>query len=38
MPPYTPKVISNTDLTDIRAYLASIPEPQPSKNIPLLNQ
>ena len=38
MPPYTAKVISDGDLADIRAYLASILEPQPAKNIPLLNQ
>ena len=38
MPPYTVKVVSDADLADIRAYLASIPEPPPAKNIPLLNQ
>jgi ubiquinol-cytochrome c reductase cytochrome c subunit len=38
MPPYTAKVVSDADLADIRAYLASIPEPPPAKNIPLLNQ
>lgn len=38
MPPYTAKVVSDAELADIRAYLASIPEPQSSKNIPLLNQ
>jgi len=38
MPPYTAKVISDAELADIRAYLASIPEPPPAKNIPLLNQ
>ena len=38
MPPYTSKVISDAELADIRAYLASIPEPPPAKNIPLLNQ
>jgi mono/diheme cytochrome c family protein len=38
MPPYTSKVVSDTELADIRAYLASIPEPPPAKNIPLLNQ
>ena len=30
MPPYTSKVVSDADLADIRAYLASIPEPPPS--------
>lgn len=38
MPPYTAKVVSDADLADIRAYLVSIPEPPPAKNIPLLNQ
>ena len=38
MPPYTAKVISDAELADIRAYLASIPEPPPAKNIPFLNQ
>src|ERR1700732_4954749 len=27
MPPYTGKVVSDAELADIRAYLASIPEP-----------
>ena len=38
MPPYTAKVVSDAELGDIRAYLATIPEPLPAKNIPLLNQ
>lgn len=38
MPPYTGKVVSDADLRDIRAYLASIPQPPPAKNIPLLSQ
>lgn len=38
MPPYTAKVVSDAELADIRAYLATIPEPSPAKNIPLLNQ
>jgi len=38
MPPYTVKVVSDAELADIRAYLASIPDPPPSKSIPLLNQ
>src|ERR1700732_1235222 len=38
MPPYTASVVSDADLADIRAYLASIPDPPPAKNIPLLNQ
>jgi mono/diheme cytochrome c family protein len=38
MPPYTSKVVSDSDIADIYAYLQSIPAPTPSKNIPLLNQ
>jgi ubiquinol-cytochrome c reductase cytochrome c subunit len=38
MPPYTAKVVTDAELVDIRAYLVSIPAPQPVKNIPLLNQ
>ncbi len=38
MPPYTAKVLSDAELTDIRAYLASVPAPKPVKDIPLLNQ
>ena len=38
MPPYTAKVVSDAELADIRAYLASIPEPPPAKSVPLLNQ
>jgi mono/diheme cytochrome c family protein len=38
MPPYSAKVISNAELTDIRAYLASVKAPPPLKEIPLLNQ
>jgi len=38
MPPYTNKVVSDAELADIRAYLASIADPPPAKNIPLLNQ
>src|SRR5712692_1647335 len=34
MPPFTAKVVSDADLTDIRAYLASIPAPPPLKDIP----
>ena len=34
MPPYTDKVISDAQLVDIRAFLASVPEPP--KDIPLL--
>ncbi len=38
MPPYTNKVVSDAELTDIRAFLASLPEPPPLKSIPILNQ
>src|SRR3954452_12394575 len=38
MPPYTSKVISDAELTDIRAFLESLPAPPPLKSIPLLNQ
>jgi mono/diheme cytochrome c family protein len=38
MPPYTAKVASDAELTDIRAFLAAIPEPPPLKSIPMLNQ
>jgi ubiquinol-cytochrome c reductase cytochrome c subunit len=34
MPPYSAKVMSNAEVADIRAYLATIPEPP--KDIPLL--
>ena len=38
MPPVTPKVVSDADLADIYAFLETIPEPKPAKDIPLLNQ
>jgi mono/diheme cytochrome c family protein len=38
MPPYTSKVASDADLSDIRAFLASLPEPPALKSIPMLNQ
>lgn len=38
MPPYTSKVISDRELTEIYAYLQSRPKAAPSKDIPLLNQ
>ena len=38
MPPFTNKVVSDKDLTDIQAYLASVPAPPPAKDIPLLNR
>lgn len=37
MPAYTAKVISDQELTDIWAYLQSLPKAKPAKDIPLLN-
>lgn len=36
MPPYVSKVLSDADVADIRAYLATIPEPPPVSSFPLL--
>jgi ubiquinol-cytochrome c reductase cytochrome c subunit len=38
MPPYTSKAISDAQLADIYAFLRSIPQASPAKDIPLLNQ
>jgi len=38
MPAVTDKVISDQDLTDIYAYLRTIPTPKATADIPLLNQ
>ena len=38
MPAYSAKVLSDADLTDIHAYLTSLPKPPDYKTIPLLNQ
>jgi ubiquinol-cytochrome c reductase cytochrome c subunit len=38
MPPYPKEILSDADLADIHAYLASIPAPKDYKSIPLLNQ
>lgn len=38
MPPYTPKVMPDTDLADVLAYLMSIPAPPPARTIPMLGQ
>jgi mono/diheme cytochrome c family protein len=38
MPPYSEKILSDADLTDIYAYLESLPKPADYKTIPLLNQ
>src|SRR5215471_4383813 len=37
MPPYSAKVMTDAELADVRAYLASIPPPPPLSSIPLLN-
>lgn len=37
MPPYTDKVVSDAELTDIHAFLRSLPQPRPAREIPLLN-
>jgi mono/diheme cytochrome c family protein len=38
MPPYTAKVLSDSQLADVWAYVKSLPESPPAKSIPLLNQ
>jgi ubiquinol-cytochrome c reductase cytochrome c subunit len=38
MPPYSEKVLPNSDLEDIHAYLSSIPKTKDYKSIPLLSQ
>jgi mono/diheme cytochrome c family protein len=38
MPAFTEKVITDQELTDIYAYLKSLPPVKPAKDIPLLNQ
>jgi mono/diheme cytochrome c family protein len=38
MPPYTEKVISDKQLTDIYAFLKSVPQPRDPKTIPALNK
>jgi len=37
MPPYTSKVLSDTELADIYAFLKSLPQPLAAKSIPALN-
>ncbi len=37
MPPYTAKVVSDKDLVDIYAFLQSVKQPPPVKDIPLLS-
>jgi len=38
MPPYSPKVISDAQLTDVWAYLKTLPDSPAAKDIPLLQQ
>ncbi len=38
MPPYTAKVVSEKDLADLYAFLESLKQPPPAKDIPLLNR
>ena len=38
MPPYTAKVLSDSEIDDIYAFLKSIPAPPPVESIPLLKQ
>jgi mono/diheme cytochrome c family protein len=38
MPAFTPKVLSDQELTDIYAFLKSFPAARPGKDIPLLKQ
>ena len=37
MPPYTSRIVSDTDLAHIYAFLRALPEPPPVKSLPLLN-
>jgi ubiquinol-cytochrome c reductase cytochrome c subunit len=37
MPAFTEKVMSDQELTDVYAYLKTIPAPKPAKDIPLLS-
>src|SRR5579872_6171740 len=38
MPAFTDKVLSDQEVKDIYAYLKSLPDPKPVKDIPLLDQ
>ena len=38
MPPYTEKVVSNTDLANIHAFIQSRPAPPPVASVPLLQK
>ena len=37
MPPFTTKVVTDAELADIYAFLRSLPQPRPAREIPLLN-
>ena len=37
MPPYSEKILSDSELADIHAYLASVPKPPDVKSISILN-
>ena len=37
MPPYTTKVVTDSELADIYAFLRSLPKPPDAKSIPLLH-
>ena len=37
MPPYEPKIVTDSEVADIFAYVRSIAEPKPAKDIPLLD-
>ena len=37
MPAFTEKVMSDRELTDVYAFLKTIPPPKPAKDVPLLN-
>ena len=37
MPPFREEILSDADLTEIHAYLTSLPKPADPKSIPLLN-
>ena len=38
MPPYTARVLSDAQLADLFAYIKSLPESRPAKDIPLLTR
>ena len=38
MPPFSEKILSNADLSDIHAYLGSLPKPQAADGIKLLSK